>query len=107
MSGQDISRRQALALLGAGAGIALSGGAFPGGALAEAGFYRGAPMLKAAVTAVAVILAFIFSDWPRETIALTAAGFAPSIVTGSAFASRYRNESCRRWPDGRWRPKWL
>lgn len=31
--------------------------------------------LKAAVTAVAVILAFIFSDWPRETIALTAAGF--------------------------------
>ncbi|MFO1137595.1 MAG: ABC transporter substrate-binding protein [Paracoccus sp. (in: a-proteobacteria)] len=51
MSGQDISRRQALALLGAGAGIALSGGAFPGGALAEAGFYRGAPMLKAAVTA--------------------------------------------------------
>ncbi len=31
--------------------------------------------LKAAVTAVVVIAAFIFSDWPRETIALAAAGF--------------------------------
>ena len=30
---------------------------------------------KAAVTALVVVVAFIFSDWPRETIALTAAGF--------------------------------
>ncbi|PND66575.1 transporter, partial [Escherichia coli] len=30
--------------------------------------------LKAAVTAFAVVVAFVFSDWPRETVALTAAG---------------------------------
>lgn len=46
MIGDPISRRQALALLGAGAGVALSGRA-----LAEAGFYHDAPMLKAAVAA--------------------------------------------------------
>jgi len=31
--------------------------------------------LKAAFTAIVVILAFVFSDWPREIVALTAAGF--------------------------------
>ncbi|MDF2496363.1 SLC13 family permease [Sphingomonas sp.] len=31
--------------------------------------------LKAAVTAIVVVGAFVFSDWPRETVALTAAGF--------------------------------
>ncbi|MFZ3483004.1 SLC13 family permease [Sphingomonas sp. 3-13AW] len=31
--------------------------------------------IKATVTALVVIIAFIFSDWPREIIALTAAGF--------------------------------
>lgn len=31
--------------------------------------------LKAAFTAIIVVFAFIFSDWPRETVALTAAGF--------------------------------
>lgn len=31
--------------------------------------------LKAAATAIVVVVAFVFSDWPRETVALTAAGF--------------------------------
>jgi len=31
--------------------------------------------LKAAFAAIVVVLAFVFSDWPRETVALTAAGF--------------------------------
>jgi len=31
--------------------------------------------IKASVTAIAVIIAFIFSNWPRETVALIAAGF--------------------------------
>jgi Na+/H+ antiporter NhaD/arsenite permease-like protein len=30
--------------------------------------------LKAAITAFVVVVAFVFSDWPRETVALTAAG---------------------------------
>ena len=33
-----------------------------------------AETIKAFVVAIAVVLAFIFSDWPREVIALTAAG---------------------------------
>jgi len=31
--------------------------------------------IKAFLVAIAVVLAFIFSDWPRDLIALTAAGF--------------------------------
>ena len=31
--------------------------------------------IKALATALAVVLAFVFTDWPREVVALTAAGF--------------------------------
>ena len=89
MSGHSLNRRQALALLAAGAALS-------GKALAEAGFYRSAPALDAATLAgdlppVGHRLPLI----PR-VVNLTGAGQAPGrhggrlrILIGSARDVRY------------------
>ena len=72
MIGDPISRRQALALLGAGAGVALSGRA-----LAEAGFYHDAPMLKAAVAAGIPVIGY---DRPISLDGVLSIGFNQADV---------------------------